>query len=122
MQIFFQTKKIEINSHEKEFMVRRIEGLKKFFSPDVSVRIDVEQTHESNSGHDLFYVSIRVEDTPHKYFAEEYKDDIRKSFDHAYASTTVLFSRVFFAMTPTGAYHIRSVNSEQGVIWRSIRA
>lgn len=84
MQIFFQTKKIELQIHEKEFMLRRMEGLKKFFSAQVSVYIDVERTHMSNHGNDLYYVSIRVEDVPYKYFAEEYKDDIRKSFDHAY--------------------------------------
>jgi ribosome-associated translation inhibitor RaiA len=84
MQIFFQTKKLELHEEEKSFMARRIEGLNKFFSPYAYVYIDVEQTRASHNGRDLYYVSIKIDDGKYKYFTEEYQDGVRKAFDHAY--------------------------------------
>lgn len=84
MQIFFQTKKTEVNINDKNYMARRIEGLRKFFSEHAHAYVDLERTRASHHGHDLYYVSIRIEDGHYKYFAEEYQSDIRKSFDHAY--------------------------------------
>lgn len=84
MQIFFQTKKIELHPEEQNFMARRIEGLNKFFSSHAHAYIDVEKTRANHKGHDLFYVSINIDDGPHKYFTEEYQADTRKAFDEAY--------------------------------------
>lgn len=85
MNIFFQTKKVEISSAEQDFMAHRIEGLKKFFSPQIHVYIDIEKTHGSHNGQDLFYVKIRIDDVHQRYFADEYQSDIRKAFDNTYA-------------------------------------
>ncbi|MGB0925126.1 MAG: HPF/RaiA family ribosome-associated protein [Minisyncoccia bacterium] len=84
MQIFFQTKKVNITQGEQDFMARRIEGLEKFFSPHAHAYIDVEKTRASHNGHDLYYVAIKIDDAPHRYFAEEYQADTRTAFDHAY--------------------------------------
>ena len=86
MQIFFQTKKIELNDYNREYMARRVEGLRKFFSPHAHAYIDLERTRADHNGRDLYYVSLRIEDGRHRYFVEEYQDDIRKSFDHAYGN------------------------------------
>ena len=85
MQIFFQTRKMELSPDEKAFMARRIEGLNKFFSHYAHAYIDVEKTRGGRNGDDLYYTSIRIDDAPHHYFAEEYQADVRKSFDNAYA-------------------------------------
>ncbi len=84
MQIFFKTRRVELYIDEKNFIARRIENLEKFFSPDAHAYIDVEQTRVSNSGDDLFYVSITIEDGKYNYFADEYGSDIRKAFDSSY--------------------------------------
>lgn len=84
MQIFFRTKKTEVNAHDQDYMARRIEGMQKFFSPHAHAYVDLERTRASHRGHDLYYVAIKIEDGHYKYFAEEYQSDIRKSFDHAY--------------------------------------
>ena len=36
-------------------------GLNKFFSWDTNAYIDIEQTHQSHHGHDLYYVSIKID-------------------------------------------------------------
>ncbi len=84
MQIFFRTKKVDLQQHEKDFMVRRIEGLNKFFSPYAYVYIDVEKTKGQQKAPDLYYVSISIEDGKYQYFTEESQDSIRKAFDNAY--------------------------------------
>lgn len=84
MNIFFQTHNLEIDQAEKQFMSRRIEGLDKFFSPDASVYIDVERTRADQHGEDLYRTSIRIEDAKLHYYAEDFKESIRSSFDHAY--------------------------------------
>ena len=70
--------------HDEQFMARRIENLKKFFSPYVYVYIDIEQTKGGKLESDLFYVSIRVEDGALHYFVDEYQENLRKAFDHAF--------------------------------------
>ncbi len=84
MQIFFKTRRIELYTEEQNFMVRRIENLRKFFTSNAHAYIDVEQTRTDNSGQDLFYVSITIEDGKYNYFADEYQSDIRKAFNHSY--------------------------------------
>lgn len=84
MQIFFQTKKTEVNTHDQDYMARRIDGMQKFFSPYAHVYIDLERTRASHHGDDLYHVSIKIEDGRYKYFSEEYKSNIRESFDYAY--------------------------------------
>ncbi len=84
MQIFFQTRKTEINNHDQDYIARRIEGLEKFFSPHAHAYIDLERTRNSHNGQDIYYAAIRIKDGHYKYFAEEYQSDTRKSFDHAY--------------------------------------
>ena len=84
MQIFFQTKRIDLDENEKAFMVRRIEGLNKFFSPHAHVYIDVEQTRASHNGRDLYYVSLKINDGRYRYFTEEYQDSVRKAFNNAF--------------------------------------
>ncbi len=85
MQIFFQTKKIEIHKEEKDFIAHRIEGLRKFFSPHAHSYIDIERTTAHNNAKELYYVSIRINDGEHKYFSEGHEGDIRTAFDDAYS-------------------------------------
>lgn len=84
MNIFFQVRNIDIDQSSKEGMANRMYGLNKFFSPDARAFIDVEKTRASHNGHDLYYVSIHLEDGKDRYFTEDYQENVRKSFDHAY--------------------------------------
>jgi len=84
MNIYFQSKNVDLHPQAKEAMANRIDGLKKFFSWDANVYIDIEQTHSGNHGPELFYTSIKIDDPKAHYFAEEYKETIKSSFDHAY--------------------------------------
>lgn len=85
MQIFFQIKNLNINEHTKSFVANRLGGLAKFFSPQAHAYVDLEKTRASHNGRDLYYSAITIQDGPTQYFADEYKDDLRKSFDHAYS-------------------------------------
>lgn len=84
MNIYFQTKNIDVSQNEKNFMANRMYGLNKFFSWDTNTYIDIERTRQSHNGHDLYYVSIKIDDPHHQYFAEEYRENVRSAFDHAY--------------------------------------
>lgn len=84
MNIYFQTKNIDLHPHEKEMMANRMYGLNKFFSWDTNAYIDIERTRQSQHGDDLYYASIKIDDPTNQYFTEEYKENVRKAFDHAY--------------------------------------
>ncbi|MCI5051192.1 MAG: HPF/RaiA family ribosome-associated protein [Candidatus Pacebacteria bacterium] len=84
MNIYFRAKDLNIPSESKQMMANRLFGLNKFFSYDTNAYVDVEQTHQSHHGHDLFYVSIKIDDPHNQYFTEEYRENIRSAFDHAY--------------------------------------
>ena len=84
MNIFFRTKNTDIPEHTKMMMVHRMNGLRKFFNAEAKSYIDVERTHQSHHGHDLYYVSIKIDDPYHQYFSEEYRENIPSAFDHAY--------------------------------------
>ncbi len=84
MQIFFQTKKIDLEQTEQDFMARRIEALNKFFSPYARCFIDIEKTRADNNGKDLYKVECQIEDGAVRYFTEEYQSSVRKAFDYAY--------------------------------------
>lgn len=84
MEIFFQTQDIQINSYIKDHIAGRMYGLNKFFSSSAKAYIDIKKTRASNSGDDLYYVSVNIEDGKHQYFTEEYEENIRKAFDEAY--------------------------------------
>lgn len=85
MQIFFQSKKIELHSDDQDFMARRLENLSKFFSRYAQVFVDVEKTLASHNDNQLFYIAIHLEDGSVRYFVNGYHEDIRKTFDHVYA-------------------------------------
>lgn len=84
MNIFFHTKDLEIPQNSKQMMANRMYGLNKFFAWDANAYIDIEKTSQSHHGHDLYYVSIKIDDPHHQYFTEEYKENVRSAFDHAY--------------------------------------
>lgn len=84
MNIFFQTKNVDITQNEQDFMARRIEGLEKFFSKHAHTYIDAEKTRASHNGEDLYYISIRIDDAANRYFAEEYQSNTKTAFDQAY--------------------------------------
>ncbi len=84
MNIYFQSKNIDLYQDTKNMMANRMYGLNKFFSHDTNAYIDVERTRASHNGDDLYHVSIKIDDAHNQYFAEEYKENIRKAFDHAY--------------------------------------
>jgi len=84
MNIYFQAKNVEIHPNIKDTMANRMYGLNKFFSWDTNAYIDIERTRQSHHGHDLYYVSIKIDDAHNQYFTEEYKENVRKAFDHAY--------------------------------------
>lgn len=84
MNIYFQTRNIEVPAHEKEFMANRMHGLDKFFSWDTHGYIDIEKTRASHHGRDLYYISIKIDDVDTHYFTEEYRENVRKAFDYAY--------------------------------------
>ena len=56
MNIFFRTKNTDIPEHTKMMMVHRMNGLRKFFNAEAKSYIDIERTHQSHHGHDLYYV------------------------------------------------------------------
>lgn len=91
MNIFFQIKNVELPLSIKEHIANRLYGMNKFFTPHAQAYVDVEKTHPSNNGPDLYYTSIMIQDGAHKFFTEDWKEDIRKSFDHSYGE---LFSIV----------------------------
>jgi len=84
MNIYFQTKSVEINQREKNFMAHRLYRFNTFFSWDTNAYIDIERTRPSHHGDDLYYVSIKIDDPQNQYFTEEYQENIRKAFDQAY--------------------------------------
>ncbi|MFT7327856.1 MAG: ribosome-associated translation inhibitor RaiA [Crocinitomicaceae bacterium] len=84
MNIYFQTTNIKVTQDEKNFMANRMYVLNKFFSWDTSTYIEIERTRKSYNGHDLYYVSIKIDDPEYQYFAEEYRENVRSAFDHAY--------------------------------------
>ncbi len=84
MNIFFQDKNFDLHASEKEFMANRMYNLRKFFSPYAQAYIDVERTRASMTGDDLYRITIRLDDGPHRYFTEEFQRDVRTTFDHAY--------------------------------------
>jgi ribosome-associated translation inhibitor RaiA len=85
MHIFFQTKKIELDRDEQDFMAHRVEGLAKFFTPETHTYIDVEKTRSSHNGEDLFYIAIHVKEGAVRYFVDGYHENVRKTFDNVYA-------------------------------------
>lgn len=84
MNIYFQTKNIEVHDEVKQKIANRLKGLQKFFSWDTKAYIDLKRTNTSHHGHDLYYASVRIDAPEHEYFAEEYKENIHLAFDHAY--------------------------------------
>ena len=85
MHIFCQTKKIELERGEQDFMAARIEGLAKFFEPDAHTYVDIEKTRSSHNGEDLYYIAIHVKEGVVRYFVDGYQENIRKTFDNVYA-------------------------------------
>ena len=86
MQIFFQTRRVELEDNDTEYIKGRIDKLqKKFFSDSAQFFVTVEKTRGDLHGDDLYEVSIRAEDGPEHYFAEDHRDTIINSFDAAYA-------------------------------------
>ena len=84
MNIYFQSKNLEITQDTKNMMANRMYGLNKFFAHDTSAFITVERSTAHNNGPDVYYVSIKIDDPHNQYFTEEYQENIRKAFDHAY--------------------------------------
>jgi ribosome-associated translation inhibitor RaiA len=84
MNIFFQTRNMDVSQKLRDIMANRLYGLSKFLSTDAQVFVSVEKTRASQSGDDLFYVSLNIEDGSERYFTEEYADDVRNSFDQSY--------------------------------------
>lgn len=84
MNIYFHTKNIEVSQYEKNFMANRLYGLNKFFSYDANAYVDIDRAHQSHNGYDLYHVSIKIDDPSHQYFAEEYRENVKTAFDHAY--------------------------------------
>jgi ribosome-associated translation inhibitor RaiA len=85
MNIYFQSKNLEINQDTKNMMANRMHGLNKFFPHDTNAYITIERTtHHHNNGPEIYYVSIKIDDPHNQYFTEEYQENIRKAFDHAY--------------------------------------
>lgn len=87
MNIYFQAKNVEIQDDFKQFMAERMYGLNKFFSPHANAYVDMEKTHNSHNGNDLYYLSIKIDDPIQLYFVEEYRENLRKAFDHAYENS-----------------------------------
>ncbi len=86
MQIFFHTKDVELESTNTEYIKERLEKLqRKFFSESTQFFVNVEKTRGDLHGDDLYEVSIRVEDGPEHYFAEDRRDTITNTFDEAYS-------------------------------------
>ena len=84
MNIFFQSRNLDLNEDSKRMMAQRMYGLDKFFSVYAKAFVNVEKTRASHHGHDLYYTSIHIEDGQARYFTEDYKESVRKSFDHSY--------------------------------------
>lgn len=93
MKVFFQARRIDISEYEKNFMANRMYGLNKFFTPHAHAYVDIERTNASHHGHDLYYVSIRITEPGAAYFTEEYRENVRKSFDHAYGEMFRIVSK-----------------------------
>lgn len=87
MNIYFQIKNSESSHDElKQNIAERIKGLEKFFPPYTNMYIDLEKTHSSHKGNDLYYVSLNIDDRGQHYFVEEYRENLKKAFDIAYES------------------------------------
>lgn len=86
MNIYFQTKNTESHDDLKQSIAERITGLDKFFPPFTNIYIDMEKTHSSHKGNDLYYVSLNIDDRGQHYFVEEYRENLKKAFDFAYES------------------------------------
>lgn len=85
MQIFFHAKGVELEDADMEYMKERLGKLqKKFFSESVQFFVNVEKTRGDLHGDDLYEISIRAEDGPEHYFAEDRRDSITNTFDVAY--------------------------------------
>ncbi len=84
MQIFFHTKEVELDEREEKHIRERLEKLNKFFSPSVQYYVNLEKTRGDLKGDDLYEASIKVDDPPHHYFADDRKDSVLKAFDAAY--------------------------------------
>jgi ribosome-associated translation inhibitor RaiA len=85
MNIYFQSKNLDLYQDTKNMMINRMNGLNKFFQKDTNAYVDVERTtNHHNNGPDIYHVSIKIDDPLNQYFTEEYQENIRKAFDGAY--------------------------------------
>ena len=84
MNIFFQTKNLDLYQEAKDAMAHRMKGLGRFFSGEAHAYLDIEKTTSSHHGDDLYYVSIRIEEPGNQYFTDEYRAGVKEAFDHAY--------------------------------------
>lgn len=84
MNIYFQSKNLDIPQDTKNMMANRMYGLNKFFAPDTNAYVNIERTTSQNNGPDIYYVSLKIDDPHNQYFTEEYQENIRKAFDGAY--------------------------------------
>ena len=84
MNIFFQTRNLELDQDMRDVIANRLYGLSKFLTPDAQIFVSVEKTRASHNGDDLYYISLNVEDGAHRYFTEEYSEAVRSSLDQSY--------------------------------------
>lgn len=83
--VFFQKHNISVDDHDLQLMMRRIEGLAKFFGSEAQVYVDLECMRPSQQhGDDLYRASLRIEEASLHYFTEDFQEHIKKAFDHAY--------------------------------------
>ncbi len=84
MKIFYHLKEVELKEEEQEHIEKKLSQLqKKFFSESVQFFVNLEKTRGDKKGDDLYEASIKIQDGPEHYFADERKDYIIKAFDHA---------------------------------------
>ena len=85
MQIYFADRKIELTEDDKLFMIRRLEGLEKFFKgAEPKFFVTIEKDYGNLHGEDLYRASLKIVDGTQNYFSEDKGEDVRKAFDEAY--------------------------------------
>lgn len=85
MNIFFQTQNIEVNQFNRDAMAQKMYSVERLLSPYAKGYIDIQKTRASHNGKDLYSVSITIEDGKHHYFAQEYHEEVKTTFDRTFA-------------------------------------
>ncbi len=85
MNIFFQTQHIEVQQSAKDTMAQKMYSIQRLLSPYAKAFVDIQKTRASHNGRDLYSVSITIEDGKHHYFAQEYHEEVKTTFDRAFA-------------------------------------